>query len=296
MTTVRFTPRSAQNVALDGLQTNLAKMQQLQEQLSSGKALNRPSDSPVGTVQALQYRADIARTEQYKRNAGDGLSWLGIADDTLTSVLGTTGRVRELVLNGQNGALGPDERGAIAQEVDALRDTLIGLANTRYLDRPVFAGNAQTTNAYDPTTGAWQGSSNDSVDRRVAPGMTLRVNVTGTEVFGPAGNDLFKTLSDISNDLRNNPANLGTDLAALDNHVTNVENQLGTVGAKEHQVQAMSDRADQTELTTKTALSDVENIDLPKTIVDLQLQQVAYQSALAATSRIIQPSLLDFLR
>src|SRR3954454_12750782 len=109
MTQIRFTPKSAQASALDGLQANLAKMQQLQEQLSSGKALNRPSDSPVGTVQALQFRADIARGEQYKRNADDGLSWLGIADDTLTNVLGTTGRIRELVLNGQNGALGVAE-------------------------------------------------------------------------------------------------------------------------------------------------------------------------------------------
>lgn len=296
MVQVRFTPKSAQNVALDGLQRNLSRMQQLQEQLSSGKALNRPSDSPVGTVQALQYRSDVARTEQYKRNAGDGLAWLGIADDTLTAVLATTGRVRELVINGQNGALGPSERGALAQEVDSLRDTLIGLANTRYLDRPIFAGNSQVPNAYNQISGAWLGSSNDSVERRVAPGMTIRVNLTGTEIFGPPGADLFTALSNISNDLRNNPANLGTDLGALDNLVTNVENQLGTVGAKFHQVEAMKDRADQTELTTKTALSDVENIDLPKTIVDLQLQQVAYQSALAATSRIIQPSLLDFLR
>lgn len=296
MSTVRFTPRSAQAVALDGLQLNLSRMQQLQEQLSSGKALNRPSDSPVATVQALQYRAEISRTEQYKRNAGDGMSWLGIADDTLTNVLNVTQRVRELVLNGQNGALGPDERGNIAQEMDALRETLLGLANTRYLDRPIFAGNAQVPNAYDPATGAWLGSSNDSVERRVAAGMTVRVNVTGTEVFGPGGADIFATLTTIANNLRNNPQNLTADLGALDNHITRVENQLGTVGAKFHQVEAMRDRADGTEITTRTALSDVENIDLPKTIVDLQLQQVAYQSALAATSRIIQPSLLDFLR
>ena len=49
-------------------------------------------------------------------------------------------------------------------------------------------------------------------------------------------------------------------------------------------------------VTLRTALSEVENTDLPKAMVDLQMHEVAYQAALAATARVMQPSLVDFLR
>src|SRR4051794_29090045 len=121
---VRVTPKTMQQVAIEGLTRSLAKTAKLQEQLASGKALNRPSDSPIETVSAMQYRSEIRRTEQFQRNADDGVNWLGIADNTLTSVLDTVGRVRELLVRGKNGNLGATERTNIAQETGALKDTL----------------------------------------------------------------------------------------------------------------------------------------------------------------------------
>jgi flagellar hook-associated protein 3 FlgL len=75
-----------------------------------------------------------------------------------------------------------------------------------------------------------------------------------------------------------------------------IQDQLASVGALYNRVQTMRDRADSTALNLKSSLSEVEDIDLPKTIVDLQLQETAYQSALSATAKVIQPSLVDFLR
>ena len=300
MTTIRATPRSTMQIALDNLSTNLDKMSALQEQLSSGKALNRPSDSPIQTVQAMQYRSDIRRSDQFQRNASDGLNWLGMADNTLTSMLSTVGRVKELVLQGMNGSTDPVQRGNIAQEVISLRDTLVGQANTKYLDRPIFAGNSNATSAYDPTTFSFVGSANDQIERRVAPNQKIRVNLTGPEVFGPdgtgAGDDLFQVVDQIATDLQSNPSALASDLTALNTSTVTVENQLGAVGARYNQVDGMKSRAEDQQVTLKNGLSDVENIDLPKTIVDLQLQETAYKAALSATSRVIQPSLLDFLR
>src|SRR5438132_504515 len=182
--TIRVTPGSTMQVATDNLALNLSKMAKLEVQLSSGKSLNRPSDSPIQTVEAMQYRSDIRRNDQFQRNAGDGLNWLGMADNTLTSMLSTVGRVKELVLQGMNGSTDAVQRGNIAQEVIALRDTLVGQANTKYLDRPIFAGNANTTGAYDPTALTFVGSANDLIERRVAPSQKFRVNMTGPEHFG----------------------------------------------------------------------------------------------------------------
>lgn len=293
---LRITPRTAQRLASTALDANLSRMSKLQEHLASGRILNRPSDSPTGVVSAMQYRSDTRRSEQFSRNANDGLNWLGMADDTLTNMMSTIGRVRELVLQGMNGNTSTTQRSNIAAEVETLKDTLIGFANTKYLDRPIFAGNADVTSAYDVTTGTFLGSAGDLVERRVAPDMKVRVNVTGPEVFGADGANLFETVGKIAADLTSTPASLSADLDLLDDLTIGLQNQLGAVGARYHQVEGMRDRAEQAQITLQNGLAEVESTDLPKTIVDLQLQEIAYKSALSATARVIQPSLLDFLR
>ena len=108
-----------------------------QEQLSSGKLITKASDSPGGAVIAMQHRADMATLNQYSRNADDGMGWLSMADTALTSASTQLNRARELVLTGlSSGSAGsPEAREAIALEVDNLRDSMINLSNTTYLDR-----------------------------------------------------------------------------------------------------------------------------------------------------------------
>jgi flagellar hook-associated protein 3 FlgL len=276
------------------LQVNLTKMQRLQEQLSSGKQLSRPSDGPAGTVSALQLRADLRRGEQLKRNADDGIGWLATADTALTDGLEAIGRVRELALRGVNDSMGPADRAAMAAEVDALKAHLVGLANAKYLGRPVFGGTTTSPDAYD-ANGTYLGDAG-TVDRTVLDGVTVRVDQTGPEAFGPGGADVFAALTDIANHLRTDPSQLGGDVAALDHRTLTVKNALAQVGARYHQIEVMRDRTDAAGLDATSALAEVESVDLPQTITELSMQQVAYQAALAATARVIQPSLLDFLR
>jgi flagellar hook-associated protein 3 FlgL len=169
------------------------------------------------------------------------------------------------------------------------------VANTKYLQQPVFAGTAGASSAYD-ASGAYLGDGG-AVSRTISPGVKVTVNATGDDVFGPAGNDIFKVLADISNDLRNNPANLtSTDLGRLDAGYLRMQNALASVGSRYHQIEIMQDRNQANELESQNQLSEVEGVDLPATMVDLQMQEVAYQAALGATAKAIQPSLMDFLR
>jgi flagellar hook-associated protein 3 FlgL len=289
--------------AMEGLNASLDRTTTLQEQLSSSRQINRPSDSPIGTVSAMQMRSDIRRADQFERNANDGLSWLGIADNTLTAMNDTIGRVRELTLQGMNASMDAGSRANIAAEIKTLRDTLVGQANAKYLDRPIFAGNAGSILAYDPTTTTFNGSAGDLVERRVAPNLKVRVNLTGPEIFGPDGagaaGNLFQVVNQIATDLTSGAftvSSLQTDLGALDARSASLQNRLGEVGAKYNQVEGMKARANDLMTALQGSLSDIENVDLPKTITDLQLQDVAYQAALAATAKVIQPSLVDFLR
>lgn len=290
----RITQRSIAATSLAGLQSNLNRMQQLQQQLSSGQQIARPSDDPSGASGVLQIKADSARAAQYGRNADDGLAWLGTADNALTEVNASLMKVRDLALSGTNGALSNGDREALAIEVDSLRDGLISAANSTYLGRPVFGGTTAGTTAYD-ATGAWTG--NDvAVRRNVAPGLQVDVSISGQQAFGPAGNDVLAVVDRVATLLRGDPAGLAAGITDLDTRMAGVREAMSTVGARYNRVQqvqaAGTSRAD----ALSTRLSELTGIDLPATVMELKLQETAYQAALGATSRVIQPSLMDYLR
>ena len=134
--------------------------------------------------------------------------------------------------------------------------------------------------------------------RNVGPGVTVQVNVTGPQAFGPPGADLFTTLSNLANDLRTNPTAINTtDLGAID-----VGGRCGSAPRSARSARARrswratKSRSDDLLLNLRDSLSKIEDIDLPKVATDLQIQQVSYQAALAATAKVIQPSLVDFLK
>jgi flagellar hook-associated protein 3 FlgL len=306
MSDYRVTQRSITTTTMRGLQANQLRMQQIQEQLSSGRQVNRPSDSPVKTVEAMQFRGTLSRTEQYVRNAEDGIAVLGAADTALTTGLDMVRRVRDLTLTGMNASQGAQGREALAAEIDQLRESLIGIANTRYLDRPVFGGNTSGALAYstpvagDPA-GAFVGDTGAAL-RTVAAGTQVEVNVTGPETFGDGtDSQLFDVLAGLSAQLRGEPqtggvTGLDEGLTKLDKATERIIATLGKIGARYNRVETMKTSAEDSLVTLTNSLSEVESIDLPKTIMELQMQEVAYKSALGATARVVQPSLLDFLR
>jgi len=300
---IRTTQQSIVARVTNNLQGNLGRLGKLQEQMSSGKLINRPSDSPTGTVSSLQLRGQLRILDQYSRNADNGLGWLGTIDNTLTSGLDQIRRARDLALSGKSAGVAgsADAREAMAVEVDNIREEMINLANTKYLDRPVFGGTTAGSVAYNPA-GMYVGTAaapGGTVDRTIGDGTSVRVEVTGPEAFGADGSPtkLFDVLASIAANLRAGNSNaLDVDLGNIDTAMKNVQTQLATVGARYNRVELMRQTADNRILDLKTQLSDVEDIDLPKTIMDVQLQQTAYQAALNVSAKVIQPSLVDFLR
>src|ERR1700712_4295872 len=102
----RVTETSLTTKALSDIQRSAARGQKIQQQISSGKMINRPSDSPTGTVTSLQLRGEVRATQQYSRNADDGLGWLGTAQDKLGDASTEILRVRNLTVQALNNDLG----------------------------------------------------------------------------------------------------------------------------------------------------------------------------------------------
>jgi flagellar hook-associated protein 3 FlgL len=282
------------NNSLSALQESFAKLADLQDQASSLKRLRKPSDAPADVVSAMQLHAGIDRNDQYTRNLSDAQGWLGNADSALTGAVTQLQKVNDLVVQASNASTDANARAGIAAQIDQIRKSLIGIANTQYAGRPIFAGTAAGNVAYD-STGQFVGVSS-AVERNIAPGQRIQVNVNGDTVFGPPGNDIFTTLAQISNAIQTDPSQLTALQATLETRTTQVQGQLAQVGSQFLRVQNMQSQNTSSGLTMKQNLSTIEEADIAQVMVQLQAQQVAYQAALSATARAIQPSLTDFLK
>jgi flagellar hook-associated protein 3 FlgL len=282
------------NQSLANLRDNVAKMANLQDQASSLKRLRKPSDAPSDVASAMQLHGGLSRNTQLTRNIDDAMGWMGTADTALSAAVDQLERVRQLTVQARNASMDATGREAIATEIDDIRKTVIGLANAQYAGRPVFGGTASGGVAYS-ADGTYVGFS-ATIERTVAPGQQVQVNVNGDDVFGTTGDDLFTTLAQIAAAVRSNPADLETISTTLANKTQQVQTQLGQLGARFQRVEALQSQNQADAVTMKKKLSNIEDVDLAEVMMQLQTQQVAYQAALAATARALQPSLADFLR
>lgn len=280
--------------SLANLQDVFAKLSDLQDQAASMKRLRKPSDAPADVASAMELHAGINRNDQLSRNVDDASAWLGTADNALTSAVTQLQRVNDLIVQARNASIDSTARQGIAAEIDSIRSTLLGLANTKYAGRPVFGGTASGGVAYD-SDGNYVGISTP-VERTIAPGQRIQVNVNGEDVFGAPGNDMFTTLRLVSDAVRNDPTQLDSLGATLDSQVSNAQTQLAQVGARFRRVDAVKTQNTADAVTMKQNLSSIEDADLAQVMMQLQTQQIAYQAALQATAKAIQPSLADFLR
>lgn len=296
MPLTRVTQSMMSRHSLDAMQTSLTRLAKLQEQLSTGRVLNRPSDSPTDTTSAMRIRSTLADTKQYGRNAEDGNGWLGTIDAALTNANDQVLRARDLALQGANeGVSGQSARDALAAEVDQIRAGLVNTANSNYLGRPVFGGVTAGPAAYD-ANGVYVGTVG-AVNRTISEGSSVRVDVDGNAAFGATGSSVFDHLAALSTALRTgDQTTISASITALHADRDRITTTQAQVGSTQNRVEAAIQAASDNQLRLSSSLSDVENADLPKTMVDLQMQQVAYQAALGATSRVMQPSLLDFLK
>jgi flagellar hook-associated protein 3 FlgL len=286
----RITQRSTADVTLRGLQANLATMQKWQGQLSSGHRISQPSDDPSGTAAAMLLSSQKAADDQYLRNIGFAKSRLDTTDSALQSLSTQLQVARNLIVQSRNASLNTPSLTALSQQMTQVRSEVIDLYNTRYLDRPVFGGTAASATAVDRTTGDYLGND-AAVSARISADSVVRVDVKGTDI---AADSVPALLDQVATNINTGVAS-DDDLDAIDAALSKVAQALGDVGARESRITDVQNLVTSHQIDLGDRISQNVDIDLPLTIMNLQTQQVAYQTALGAAAKIMQKSLADFL-
>ena len=290
----RITSQMLTTAAQRNLAHSQAALARLQEQGSSGTKLAKPSDDPAATASALEVRSAQRAREVHERNANDALGWLGTVDTALGQSTDILRRVRDLTLQGSNqGVMSAESREALAVEIDALKDALLQQANTQYLGRSVFAANSLAGSAYAPDY-TYSGVAGTSLERRIGPDSNVTVDGDGVAAFGQGATSVFALLDGISADLRAGTAVSGR-VSQIDTAMSAISTQRSIAGSRYAQVERGKDLLAMSKNELEARRAGLEDADLGQIIIDLKMQEVAYQAALSVTALAVPPTLLEFL-
>lgn len=290
---MRVTQSMLSNNMLRNLSSSYERLSKYQDQISTGKKVNRPSDDPVVVMKGISYRTDLSEVQQYKRNFSEAYNWIENSDAALDNAGKALQRIRELVVEASNDTYDTSQRQAISAEIKQLRDHLAEVANTKFGDKYLFNGANTTKKPVDLQNGNYPSESQptEPVEIELSKGIYLPVNVPGEKVFGK---QLFSDLKALTDDLDQgkNPASY---LDQIDQHIDAINNARADLGARQNRLEMMESRVDNQEVIAKKVLSDNEDVDYEKAITDLTAQESVHRAALAVGARVLQPTLMDFL-
>ncbi len=305
---MRVTQTLLSDRALSALRESLGRMAKMQNQLSSGRRINTPSDDPAGHGIATRLTARVATLDQYDRQATAAQAPMTATSDLLDTLGELSTRAQELAVAGGNGGLGAGERAGMATEVNQLLEEVVAVGNTSQHGRYLLGGQETQTAPLtvtrnvngDITAATWNPRGVDgAIDASISDGVTVQTNVGGTAVLGADTDPTFLPalliqLRDALN--TNNQTGVNAVIDQFQTVVARLGAAQAQVGSQLQAIDRATSANDTARTAAKAALSAVADADVAKIAVDLSQQEAVYQAALHAASQAIQPSLLEFLK
>lgn len=298
---MRITQSMIQQTAIDDMQTNLLRLSKTQRQAVTGKRVSRPEDDPFAVEQSMGFRTNIKAGDSVLRNIGLAQDWLNGTDKSLNDMTDILQRAQSLAIKGANETLGADERASVATEVDQILEEALAIGNTRHGDQYLFSGFQINTQPFQrvpatgPMTGVTYNGDNGDMLREAEPGINISVNTKGDPLLTEAMQKLIE-LRDSLTATPFSPDDVMTIHGDLKTKMNEILDTEAIVGTKLRRLQTTADRVSEAQDGLKALLSDAEDADMVETISTLQQQQFMYQNALSVNAKVVDMSLLDFLR
>lgn len=289
---MRITNSMMINNMLRNMSANLNRLDKYQSQLATGRKIRVPSDDPVGASRSLRARTDLARNQQYAKNVDDAMSWLDMTESSLTELNSVLQRAKEITVQGANGSLADEDRQKVAQELEQLKQHVLQVGNNKYADRYIFAGTKTTAEPF-ASDGTYNGNDG-AIEYNIGPANSIKVNITGNDVDITG---IYNLLNTVQQGLEGDDSvNLSAQLGELEKKLDNVLEQRAAVGARANRAELVKNRLADDDITFNQLLANVEDVDIAAVSIKISEARFVYEASLLSASRIIQPSLADFLR
>lgn len=312
---MRITNSNMMSSYLRDVQNNLQSMDKLNTQLNTGKQINKMSDDPYKAVKIMNTQNEISDVEEYNYNCDEIIGWLDITDEALDRVGNLTSEIKTLLTSIQ-GTFGPDEIKAVQTEINEKVKQIGESMNTTYAGKYVFGGSITDQPPVKIETNSDTGlvilsineKDNPKLDEKlkveISDGITLDYNLTINNIIKTEGKETGKTnglemLNDIVQKLNSDPVDMdeiGKLSSDLDDFMNDTLNNRSLVGAKTNTVEAIKSSNEENILEMKGAFSLIQDVDFVEKFMELKEAEMAYTASLQVGAKLLQPTILDYLR
>lgn len=315
---------------LGDMNRNLNQMQTIQKQLTSGKEFSRPSDNPFKVARSMQMYSEIYANKQYNSNIKDTINWMDTTDSALNQATNTLQRVRELMVSAGNAAYGSGELSAIKDEINEKVAEFGQILNTSFDGKYIFGGTDGTikpvtvkadnlvvidkagkpvkdkdgkdlivkdANQMQPITNK---NVNEKLKVEISPGVTVEYNVNAGEIMeydsGKNVTDLFNNIIMHLSDNNQKSEVTGDDLKEIDKAINKLLELSSKVGTVQNRMESSKSLNEEQNFNMTEILSANEDIDLVEKTMEYATMQTIYMASLQTSAKVLQPSLIDYLR
>lgn len=291
---------------LSNVSSAAGNVNKYQMQVQTGKAYQYASDAPIAAAKSIRYKSKISELEQNQKNIDDANELLKVTESAIDGYNDILQRISELAVDAANGTRGEPERDAIAAEIKQLRSEIISIANTKYNGRYIFSG-YETEKELMAEDGKYnmdvttRGTELEAINYSIGFGSEIQVNTLGPDVFGGTGEkgETAGIIGNIDNLLAAMESGDGTAIrkagTAIENNLQIGLDSLADIGARMNRLELTKTRVENSLANIEESLSLNEDADYAESITNLASSKSIYEAALAAGSKTLSMSLMDYI-
>lgn len=296
---MRVSNRMMLDSVIKNINKNEEKLFNAQKKVATGKKLTLPSENPVKMGQVLGFNKTLSMIGQYEKNIATGKSRFQIIEPTLESVDELLREAKQLAIDLSSGNIDEPTREYSLKALENIYNQLMDYANTKDGDQYIFSGHQTKTAPYSSDVdfnATWHG---DTGDVRIIIGQNkdISLNNNGQKAFEVNGTEFFDMLRDLRSGIQTDDQTLISDqIDALASAIDHVKGVRIDSSVKYNQLKSVEDKLSQLKINIENLKSNITDANMSEAVIELQAQQTAYEVSLASSARIVQTSLLDFLR
>lgn len=320
---MRLTDNMISGNYLKSLNRNMQDLNDLNTKVAAGRRYMKMSEDPASAVKAFDVRKDLTRGDLYASTLSDSQALLDEAETSLSSISDTATNALTTVSQGINGSLDASDRATIANTLRSYQQLILGAANVKASDRYVFGGSGFGSTPFTLDASGNLNYNGQSVDTgafseehryvdiglgltlsgsTVSPQTALDVAYSGAELLGTGKdasglpNNLYSLIGVIADKIESgDTADLKAYTDKLEQSADNVRMQYVAIGEKSNYISFFADRLSSEKITSSEKQTNLEGLPIEQGAIQYAEQQNMYNACLQMGTKLIQPSLLDYL-
>ena len=324
---MRITNASMVRSHLYDTQNNLTNMSKINQQISTGKVINTVSDDPHKAIKIMNINNEIKYTEKYNSNIDEAVGWMNTTDGALESTGNLLNEIKETILKVGNGTYSQNEMKSLNADINEKIKQLADTLNSTYGGKYLFAG----TNVDDAPLKVVENTdgsvklefskdkngqtipNTDDLKADISSGINIDYNISVGEILNiKDGNgntvnllDEINNLSTLMNDIANGDEQtaakaketlLNDTKGKIDTLFDHVVNERTSLGVRVSTAEKIKELNDEDILNIQDVLSKTQDTDVVEKFIELKSAEMIYQASIQVGAKLIQPTILDYIR